>query len=176
MLRRSQFFGLFIVWSSYAVVSALPSAVGVIYNASFTMLYFGTTMNASSCYECLCAMFSPSMNTSMLSLNCIDENSSGVICQLLNQTFTLNSNNSQIKINRRSTFYFQLLQMGDQSESTSVPRLTSTSVTTQQGACFISHKKRSFQIRYFRLRRRPLFDEFKLPRLVRCPTFSIRRY
>ena len=131
LLKRSQFFGLFIVWST-TVGSIRSSGVGLIYNASFTVPYFDRAMNVSSCNECLCTMFSHSMNTSILSLNCIVENSNGIICELFSQTTTLTSNNSQIKMNLRSTFYFQLLPVDGQSGSTAVPL-----ATTQEGAYFI---------------------------------------
>ena len=159
MLERPQLFGLLIVWSAI-VGSSHASGMGVVHNASFVMPYFGTIMNASSCNECLCAMFSPSMNSSILSLNCIDENSNGVICQLFNHTITSSSNNSQIKISLRSTFYFQLLPVGDPSESTLVPRLTSTTVTTQEGA-------------YLTFTRKKFFDAF-LPVLEALPFLSVQ--
>ena len=90
-------------------------------------------MNASSCNECLCAMFPlSSMNPSILSLKCIDDNSNGVIYELFNHTINQNSNSSHVKINLRSTFYFRLLLASGQSESTSLPSVT----TTMKGALF----------------------------------------
>lgn len=86
------------------------------------MPYFDTAMHALSCNECLCAMFLSSMNSSILSLNCVADNNNGVICELFNQTITQNLNSSQIKINLRSTFYFQLLSVYGQSQPTSASR------------------------------------------------------
>lgn len=140
MLKRSQFFVLCVVWSTYTVGNIRSFGVGIMYNASFTIPYFDTAMNVSSCNQCLCAMFPPSMNSSILSLNCIVENPHGIICELFNQTITLASNSSQIKINLRSTFHFRLLTVIGQSEPTSAPR-----VTTQEGAYFIYHTRAVFR-------------------------------
>jgi hypothetical protein len=116
---KMMFITLFTCWLIAASgISAI--SVGVIYHASLITSNPNRTINGSNCDKCLCTLFTSPIS----SLNCLANNSVGVICELFAGGSYLGLNSSQMKINLNSTFYFRL---STQSE------ITSTAVTTSKG-------------------------------------------
>jgi hypothetical protein len=118
--------------------------VGVIHNASLTMLYSNITINASDCNKCLCVMLTSSMNLPIVSFNCFVNGTVGVNCQLFTNASYLGFDFSQIKINLNSTFYYRVLTLNNQSTTTLASVSTTAAITTEKSAYFFYIKDQFF--------------------------------
>ncbi len=94
--------------------------IGTIYNTSLVLIPNGMTMNASTCYDCLCFMLTSTENRSILSLNCISNDNNSVTCQLFDETTYRSYSFSQIKTDINSTFYFRQLPSINSPEATAM--------------------------------------------------------
>lgn len=80
--------------------------IGVIHQASMVFAYANTSMYASNCNECLCAMLMPSVNEFIVLMNCYTNSSNNVLCQMFSNSSSLNSSGFQLDSNVNSTCYF----------------------------------------------------------------------
>ena len=107
---------LLTVYSLMAVHTAAVS-LGILPHGALVNTNSNTTMNASDCRACVCAMFASS---NILALNCFLNYSNGVVCQLFNNATYLQSNSTEIEINLNSTLYFRQLPIRNQFNKTVV--------------------------------------------------------
>ncbi|CAF2156910.1 unnamed protein product [Rotaria magnacalcarata] len=106
------------------------SLVGIIGNVSLILSNFNITVDESSCQACVCKMFNPTGNNSIVSLNCYVYSSNRVTCQMFTMDMYLNSPAFHMLDNVNSTFYF--LQLPSIQESTKIVEAAISSSTTDE--------------------------------------------
>ena len=106
-------FSLMMTWNKILAI-----LIGKISNVSLVIVPINTTINTTTCNECICNMF---RSPEILSLNCFQTNSNQVMCTMFtNDTYT-SAVNYRLERNGNSTFYFRQL-----------PVELSTTTTTHQ--------------------------------------------
>ena len=99
-------------------------SVGIIRSSSLRLNPSSNiTIYRSTCYECLCDMFTVTGN---VSLNCFMLNTSRVACQLFHEGDYQTSSSHQIQGNTNSIFYFLQLPSDHPSIMTTTNPLTTT--------------------------------------------------
>ena len=111
-------------WTTEGVTT---TSVGIIRNASLTILNTSATTINGTCEECLCALL---VNSTVFSVNCFHEN---LTCQL---HFTENQNKPFVLIDSANTaFYFVSLPTYVASQSTDSTTHEITSQSTSKSPC-----------------------------------------
>jgi hypothetical protein len=128
---------VFLTVNNIASSTAMP--VGVIRNALLRLIpSSNSTLNRSTCNECLCTMLMTIENSSIASLNCYIMDMNWVVCQLFTTANYQISSFYQIETNFNSTFYFLQLPSNNQATIT-----MANTVKTTEGRVLISSSLRT---------------------------------